>query len=706
MTLKLRGTIGSHGWALPLLLLLATSPGWAMERYALLIGVTHYTAGGAPNLHDLPGTQNDLKLIQEVLQARLGVKPDHVQVLRDDQATHQNIERAFQTLAQRVQPGDFVYVHYSGHGSYIPDPTGHKSDGAYQTWVGYAARSPRSAGLDRFDILDDELNQWLHPIDARAGELVYVADSCHSATNTRGSDAQVTRAAPADDQQKEHPRLGNSPPPYQFQHAALIYASRNDESAHELTGEDQQPYGAFTWNWGQALQNVKPGETWEQIFTRAAAGVNRSFGNSQHPQIEGPYQQHPILGGEVSSQPAVMVREAGAPGVTLNAGRLSGVTPGSRYLAQQGNPPAELEVSQAFATWSQAKVTRGTVQTGDFLHETRHVYETAPLKIFFLMPSVPADSRLTAAVQALIPAGQSAPAPGALQGYERVNTEREADLVIALLKPQIRDGKPVFSTTPKGRNTLPDELPEAPPEVWVVTPAERLLAEAFRIPLTDEAKGLQTLRENLTKYRQVRAVSELAQKSGGVGQVEIRVIPYERCEAADCQRLQEGDRLGYRPRPDTLPLSALQEARQPWQAGDYLSFELQNTGLTDRFVYLIDVGPDGQIAVAFPPHGMIADAARLKPGARVSLHEAGVGILLDKPGAEGVLAMVTDSPINPYLLAQDSYTHLRGSTKGAALNPLEILLSNNLEGTRAAASFNSGSWGSQWVGFEVQTVRP
>ncbi|CAK0746480.1 metacaspase-1 [Gammaproteobacteria bacterium] len=380
MNLNSRNPVGRGGWIAALLfLLLASPPGWA-ERHALLIGVSNYSASGAQGLHDLPGTKNDIDLIYSVLEGeRYQFKRNNITTLRDAEATHDKVEQAFAALAQRVQPGDSVYVHYSGHGSYTPDPTGRKRNGQHETWVSYGARVPGGKGRDQYDILDNELNLWLKPIDEKiqeTGELVYVSDSCFAGSNARGN-ALVTRAEPP--QKIEDPKSKEEYDSHIFHHAVLIYAARDDQSANEFKTDDQKPYGVFTWQWAQAMQKVEPGagETWQQVFTRAEAGVARIFGRSQQPQIDGPYKNHAVLGGKVSAQPDVMVMEIGTR-VILNAGRISGVTPGSRYRGQQGEPPAELEISQAFATWSEANVTRGKVQPGAFLVETEHAYVSAP----------------------------------------------------------------------------------------------------------------------------------------------------------------------------------------------------------------------------------------------------------------------------------------------------------------------------------------
>ena len=43
--------------------------------------------------------------------------------------TKQNILNAFERITQYSQPGDVVFLHYSGHGSRLPDQDGDEEDG-------------------------------------------------------------------------------------------------------------------------------------------------------------------------------------------------------------------------------------------------------------------------------------------------------------------------------------------------------------------------------------------------------------------------------------------------------------------------------------------------------------------------------------------------------------------------------------------------
>ena len=669
------------------------------NRHALLIGVSDYTSSGAPHLSDLPGAANDLTLIAAVLQSRLGFAPENITVLRDNEATHARIEQAFQALAEQVQPGDQVYIHFSGHGSYLPDTQGHKPKGLHQTWVSYGARAVQEGApeIDRFDILDDQLNQWLEPIDRKAGELIYVSDSCHAATNTRSPQALAIRAAPSDDQ-LEHPRRGQRAAPYQFQNAVLIYAARYDQVAVEITADNQQRQGLFTWHWESALQNVQPGETWEQVFTRAKHGVLRS--NNQRPQSEGPGLGRPVLGGEVNPRPAIMVKQVGER-LTLNAGVLSGVTVGSRY-GREGESSAEVEVTATSSTFSFAKLLHGEVAVGDFLTETHRAYHTAPLKLFFMANAESARSPLGARIQALYPAAET---ENNTTGYEWVSEPAAADLIIALLRPRLHEGAPVFSMTDRGRNSLPNEAEDAPFEVWVLTPSEQLLGEAFRIPLESQMRGLNTLQQNLTRYRQAQFLYELAQSnSQGRARVAMRMIPYQSCqERADpsCQAVLPGIADRFYRRQEDRAVSSTELSTYTARVGDVVSFEYENQSLfNDLHVYLLNIAPNGAIRVVFPLRNTPGDSARLKMGETLRLADEQVFVRMDEPGNEAFLVLTSRQAINPYLLEQDGYVRVRAS-KRLGLNPLEQLLGNGMIGLRSNTTAAITNWSMQWLELEV-----
>ena len=106
-------------------LCLAAAPALARENYALLIGANQY-----PALEErwwLKGPANDVQLVAQYLtsEAPVPFAAEHVTVLSDGvpgstAPTLAAIRGAFAELTVEVQPGDFVYLHFSGHGTQAP----------------------------------------------------------------------------------------------------------------------------------------------------------------------------------------------------------------------------------------------------------------------------------------------------------------------------------------------------------------------------------------------------------------------------------------------------------------------------------------------------------------------------------------------------------------------------------------------------------
>jgi metacaspase-1 len=140
-----------------------------MPKRALLIGI-NYIGGAAP----LNGCINDIMRVKDMLVAR---GYTDIVCLRDDDAaatpTRARIVAELIALAGKYQPGDQIYVHYSGHGSYVKDTSGDELDGRDECIcpVDYP-----TAGF----IIDDDLNAMLLTRVPAGCRIRVVFDSCHS----------------------------------------------------------------------------------------------------------------------------------------------------------------------------------------------------------------------------------------------------------------------------------------------------------------------------------------------------------------------------------------------------------------------------------------------------------------------------------------------------------------------------------------------
>ena len=104
----------------------------APKKRALLIGISKYCrvegecGKGRPYWWDL-NTEAEVGELARILKDPNGqYKFDEVKILKDSEATHQNIVNTFKTfLIDQTNEGDIAYFHYSGHGGQVPDDTKH-----------------------------------------------------------------------------------------------------------------------------------------------------------------------------------------------------------------------------------------------------------------------------------------------------------------------------------------------------------------------------------------------------------------------------------------------------------------------------------------------------------------------------------------------------------------------------------------------------
>ncbi|OMB86957.1 caspase family protein [Mycolicibacterium conceptionense] len=144
-----------------------------MAKKAVLIGVNRYRVPG----NDLRGCVPDVKNMAELLQQRYEFDPDDISLITDFKATKEAIETAVTGLVRGARRGDVLLLHYSGHGSNVPDDDRDESDERDEILC--------PTDLDWNDPLRDD---WLRSVfDGLADgvSLTVITDSCHSGTVTR-----------------------------------------------------------------------------------------------------------------------------------------------------------------------------------------------------------------------------------------------------------------------------------------------------------------------------------------------------------------------------------------------------------------------------------------------------------------------------------------------------------------------------------------
>jgi len=149
-------------------------PNFTGTKRAVLIGINYTGQQG-----ELSGCHNDVHNIKEYLKEVHGFERGDMTVLMDDGKHHdptkKNIMTALTTLVKRTQPGDAVFVHYSGHGGSVPDASGDEEDGMDETLIPV---DYQSAG----QIIDDDLYATLVCGMPAGVTMTCLMDCCHSGT--------------------------------------------------------------------------------------------------------------------------------------------------------------------------------------------------------------------------------------------------------------------------------------------------------------------------------------------------------------------------------------------------------------------------------------------------------------------------------------------------------------------------------------------
>ena len=277
-----------------------------MAKRALLIGINRYQVPGA----DLRGCVNDVKDLSAALIEFHGFKKSDITVLTDHAATKKAMQAGIKTLIRDSTKGDVALIHYSGHGSHVPDDNQDESDGRDEILC--------PANLDWDDPLrDDWLRTTLDGVKAGVN-LTVIMDCCHSGTNTREvlpPDAPVKqRYLPSPETLKAVESGRSAPRKVTSELRASPRAARKTRDIVKaqlpevlITGcRDTQTSadafingrfnGALTFALVDAIRKSRGRLTYRQLHDRAA-GVLKTRKFEQVPQLEGRSERfdHPLF---------------------------------------------------------------------------------------------------------------------------------------------------------------------------------------------------------------------------------------------------------------------------------------------------------------------------------------------------------------------------------------------------------------------------
>ncbi len=626
---------------------------FAAGKHALLIGIEDYSNS---NIRSLQGSINDVFLMKNVLRERFGLQKNDFIILQNEQATHTGIKNAFTRLIKRVKNKDFVYIHYSGHGSQTIDLNGDQvRSGIDQTWVSYGSRANNSNNIDNYDVLDDEINTWLAAIYAKTDNVIFVSDSCHSATVARGEDSN-SRSIKKD--QRHHP-LGKIPYTNIDKYYGIrIGSARDKESAIEAFQEDGKAYGKFTWHWARALQQAQADSTWNDVFKRAYMQVVTSRGRAQKPQMEGERSRQILGGNFIALPPTITVSYATNNQVQIQAGHVAGVTVGSVYRLYKSklkNVP-RITITKVKAFKSYGKPT-ALFKRGDLVVEESHGYNFKAMKVYISSEKEIIKTAFKKRIDGTLP----------LPGYTLTNDPSHADLRLQLLDSKLS----------------------------ILTSDQYLLQQ---ISFQNPSRGIKLLQSNLNKLARVR---ELKTLRSGTRNLPVTVQVFVLSPVTSCPPQQDciilPNDLGLHSK--TGPYSLQELEKVSLNKGDILTFSLHNQSRRHYYCYLINISPNGVIEAIFPYPEEGMEYARIEAGETLDLIGE-TGLMAELVGEESIKIITSRYPFDVELLEQTGFEQ-RGGIEGN-YNPLEQVLINAIHGQRGRISLRNDDWATGLIEFMVK----
>lgn len=305
------------------------------EKYALIIAVGDYPAKtGWSTISSV----NDVPLIKNALTTQ-NFKEENISILINEAATRMGILKAIEDLQARIQPGDVVVIHYSGHGQQIFDNNGDEIDDKDEALVPYDALVRYTSNYKGENhIRDDELGNIIANFRNKLGnngQLLILLDSCHSGSATRGGKArggEGTFAPPNWEPTSDKNTQGSGLVEKAIVNAdASTFVMLSGASADELNYE-YEGYGSLSFVFSKSMNELGSDFTYRKLFSAIAANMN-VISPKQTPTIEGDLDFKLFKGDYVKQQPYFEVSKISrADIIKINAGKLQRLFDGTTVM--------------------------------------------------------------------------------------------------------------------------------------------------------------------------------------------------------------------------------------------------------------------------------------------------------------------------------------------------------------------------------------
>jgi len=140
-----------------------------------------------------PALRHSAEVMYELMTTCGGLDADRAKLVLDQQPTKENLRKQImEWLPEVSQPGDTVFIYFSGHAGPMQEGDSLEPDGRdeglgpYDLTVGSDDMSPeqRRELYRRSKIADDTLAQWMQALTGR--QIVLILDTCYSGGMVEG----------------------------------------------------------------------------------------------------------------------------------------------------------------------------------------------------------------------------------------------------------------------------------------------------------------------------------------------------------------------------------------------------------------------------------------------------------------------------------------------------------------------------------------
>ncbi|HNZ43778.1 MAG TPA: caspase family protein [Bacteroidales bacterium] len=646
----------------------------AQNKRALVIAVGDYNYA-TTRWRPISSAQ-DVPLIKNALLTQ-GFKEADIRLLQDKDADKAGIVKAFDDLAANTNPGDVVFVHFSGHGQQIEDNDGDEIDGFDEALIPVNARQffKKDVYEGENHLRDDEFGKLLNTVREKAGpkgNVMVVVDACHSGTSTRGENntrgtSEVFASPgykPADNKAAPE-NYGVYTEDDKLAPMACFYGASAHQLNYEYKVNDSTYVGSLSYAFSKAFGESTPLTTYKGLFDRIRV-IMASVAPNQAPQAEGTLDQY-ILAGKLTGVPdyATVHGFFDEKNVSINRGLLHGVNKGAKVGFYNVD---EREYKNAIP-----KAT-GTVVFSDYT--SADILLDQPLKEDIAVNSWVYITEQNFGDMAL-------PVKLDLSNQNLVAAIRTKAEEYPLIQIKDTDYELLIEENnrfTRGNNIMISTVKDI--ELWSST------AE-----IIDAANAAGEITERLIAYAQSRFLRQLEVDDSKLS-ADLKIIPFK--VKQEGRNVVEDGEMPLSERTDETGNLFLKN-------GDVCKVQITNTASQTIYFTILDIQPDDVLSILLPVKGRLPQEYRIEPGQTFTSPLIKIG----PPYGNEVFKLITSA--TPLDLT--TVVRTRGQnpeTRGDEVNPFQKLIAETYrpDGNTRGGETMSLPAGSVYVKSFVFQIKP